>query len=84
MEKQQSVVNQLAQMIPDMKKERNDPTVCAASAKLDRIVCQFCDKAGHTTKQCVGLHKKKDGHLSCYNCGKEGHKKSQCRSKTKN
>ena len=58
MEKQQSVIDRLMEMMATMKKETSDQQVCATSENSAKVTCQFCDKSGHTAKQCFRIRNK--------------------------
>ena len=83
MEKQQSVIDRLTEMMVTMKKETSDLQVCVTSENSAKVTCQFCDKSGHTAKQCLRIRNKAKEPIRCFNCGREGHKQTQCRSKRK-
>jgi hypothetical protein len=84
MEKQQSVIDRLTERMAIMKKETSDPQVFVTSENSAKVTCQFCDKSGHTAKQCFRIRNKAKEPIRCFNCGREGHKQTQCRSKRKN
>lgn len=84
MEKQQSVIDRLTEMMATMKKETSDSQVLVTSENSAKVTCQFCDKSGHTAKQCFRIRNKTKEPIRCFNCGREGHKQTQCRSKRKN
>jgi hypothetical protein len=52
MENQQSVIDRLTEMNATMKKETSDPQVFLTSENSAKVTRQFCDKSGHTAKQC--------------------------------
>jgi uncharacterized Zn-finger protein len=45
MEKQQSVIDRLTEMMATMKKETSDPQVFVTSENSAKVTCQFCDKS---------------------------------------
>jgi uncharacterized Zn-finger protein len=83
MEKQQSVIDRLTERMAIMKKETSDPQVFVTSENSAKVTCQFCDKSGYTSKQCLRIRIKAKEPIRCFNCGREGHKQTQCRSKRK-
>jgi hypothetical protein len=78
MEKQQSMNDRLTEMKATMKKKTSDPQVCVTSENSAKVTCQFCDKSGYTSKQCLRIRNKAKEPIRCFNCGREGHKQTQC------
>ena len=74
MENQQSVIDRLTEMNATMKKETSDPQVFLTSENSAKVTCQFCDKSGHTAKQCFRIRNKAKEPMRRFNCGREGHK----------